>query len=139
MKPMLLGSAIALSAALLPGAGRAATEQEFPPHNTQELVDLCSSGPGDAVMTAAVNFCHGFMEGVVTVQLEYQAADPRAPKLICLPTPAPTHNDVVAGFVAWAKQNPGEMNDKPADGLVSYLSSQYPCPKPPAPKPVRRR
>jgi hypothetical protein len=39
----------------------------------------------------------------------------------------PTRDQAFAGFVQWARANPGQLDQPPQDGLVAFLSSQFPC------------
>jgi hypothetical protein len=58
------GLALALAAAVAPSAARAAFEQEdFHIRSAQDLVDLCAVTPDDALYSAAIHFCHGFVSG----------------------------------------------------------------------------
>jgi hypothetical protein len=120
---------LALCAAMLPSTGHAAvTEDTFQLKTTSDLVDLCSAAPSDPMMTAAVNFCHGFAVGVFRVLDEENAAH-RINKLFCIPNPTPSRNQALADFVQWAKSTPGMMDQRPADGLLAYLAKTYPCPR----------
>lgn len=117
---------------LMAGAVHAAradvTEDNFHMRTTGDLVALCSAAPADRMMTAAVNFCHGFALGTYRVLAEVDSAR-RGPKLVCLPTPAPTRNDAIAQFVAWARESPERLSLPPADGLIGFAREQYPCPR----------
>ncbi len=120
--PMLLLCAVVA----MPAAGRAAvTEDSFAVRTTGDLVDLCAAAPSDPMGNAAVNFCHGFGLGVFRV---LQAVDnAKRTKLFCLPDPSPTRNEAVAGFIQWARSNPGQLAQPPQDGIAAYLAQQYPC------------
>jgi Ssp1 endopeptidase immunity protein Rap1a len=112
---LLLGRAAA-------GAG---TEDNFQLNTTSDLVALCSAGPSDPMMTAAVNWCHGFMVGTYRVLAQVEAKQKR--KVFCVPTPTPNRNDAVAKFVAWAKANPSQMGQSPSDSVLGYLEANFPC------------
>jgi hypothetical protein len=120
---------LALCVATLPSAGHAAvTEDTFQLRSTSDLVELCTAGQTDPMMTAAVNFCHGFAVGVFRV-LEEENAAHRINKLFCMPNPAPSRSQALADFVQWAKSTPGMMDQRPADGLLAFLVKTYPCPR----------
>jgi hypothetical protein len=112
---LLLGRAAA-------GAG---TEDNFQLSTTGDLVALCSAGPSDPMMTAAVNWCHGFMVGTYRVLALEEMKEKR--KVFCMPTPAPNRNDAVAGFVTWAKANPSWTGRSPSDSVLGYLEASFPC------------
>jgi len=120
---------LALCAAILPSAGHAAvTEDTFQLRTTGDLVALCSATPPDPMMTAAVNFCHGFALGVFRVLDEENAAR-RVNRLFCVPDPTPSRTQILADFVQWARSTPGILDQRPADGLTSYLVKIFPCPR----------
>lgn len=112
---------IACMASLSGAAEAAVTERNFQMRTTGDLLALCSAGPADPLLTAAINFCHGFGVGVYQVLREEEAAGPSM-QLFCLPNPTPSRNDAVAKFVQWARMHPGEMSQPPADGLVQFLA-----------------
>ena len=103
---------------------RAVTQDTFTVHSTQDLVDLCSTPEGDPMRTAAVHFCEGFAVGALQY---YQATSGRALHLVCLPQPAPSRDEGMTKFVAWAHANPQYMNDKAVDGLFRFLSATWSC------------
>jgi Rap1a immunity proteins len=121
--------AAALCAAAATGTGRAAvTEDNFLARTTGDLVELCSAAQPDPLFTAATNFCHGFALGVFRV-LEVEDMARRSRHLFCLPNPPPTRSEGIASFVQWAKANPKEMSQPAADGIATFLSRQFPCPR----------
>ena len=103
------------------------TEESFHLRTTGDLVALCSPAPTDRMMTAALNFCHGYATGTYRALAEMDAAR-RGPKLTCLSTAAPTRNDAVANFVTWARARPDRLALAPLDGVVGFVRDQYPCP-----------
>jgi hypothetical protein len=107
-------------------AEAAVTEDSFLLRSTGDLVDLCTAAQTDAMYTAASNFCQGFTVGVFRVMQEQDMAQ-RANHLFCLPSPAPTRNEVIAGFVQWAKADPTRTTQAAADSIVAFLAQQYPC------------
>jgi hypothetical protein len=118
---------IVLCLAVSAGSAQAAvTEDSFLVRTTGDLVDLCSAAQSDTMYTAATNFCHGFTVGVFRVLQEEDMAR-RANHLFCVPNPAPTRNEGIAGFVKWAKADATRMAQLPADGVAKFLSQQYPC------------
>ena len=78
--------------------------------------------------TAALNFCHGFAQGAVSVVMEEAAASKRA-RFFCFPTPVPSRNATLAEFVTWARANPAHLTETPADGLFAFLRQRFPCGK----------
>jgi hypothetical protein len=106
--------------------GRAAvTEDTFTLRSTGDLIDLCTAAPSDSMGTAALNFCHGFGVGVFRVLQEIESA--RKVHMFCMPDPMPTRNEALGSFVQWGKDNPAELNVPPQDGILAFLTKQYPC------------
>jgi Rap1a immunity proteins len=121
--------AVALCFGVSGGAVQAAvTENSFQLRTTGDLVELCSATQSDPMYTAAVNFCHGFAVGVFRVLQEEDMAL-RSGHMFCLPSPGPTRNEGIAGLVQWARADQGRMAQAPADGIATFLSQQYPCPR----------
>jgi Rap1a immunity proteins len=112
---------------LVPCAPRAATEANFGANTTGDLVELCAATPDNAIGTAAVNFCQGFTQGAVLVEMQNLAAL-RGSKLFCLPNPAPTRTETMSEFVKWARASPDRLAQSPTDGLFRFLGERYPCP-----------
>ena len=112
---------------LAPVAPRAATEANFGARTTGDLIELCTATPDNAIGTAAVNFCEGFAQGAVLVEMQNQAAF-RGPKLFCLPSPPPSRTEALSEFVAWVRASPDRLAQSSTDGLFRFLSDRYPCP-----------
>lgn len=122
--------AAAALALLAPSAAPAATEANFDAKSTGDLVELCSATPDNGIGTAAVNFCEGWLQGAVTVEMLNMASF-RGPKLFCLPNPPPTRAATMNELVNWARAAPDRMAQSPTDGLFGFLRERYPCPPSP--------
>ena len=112
---------------LAPCAPHAATESNFGAATTADLVELCTAASDNTIGTAAVNFCEGFAQGAVLVEMQNMAAF-RGPKLFCMPNPLPSRNEALSEFVNWARASPDRMAATSTDGLFRFLSERYPCP-----------
>ena len=112
---------------LASSASRAETEANFGANTTGDLVELCAAVPDNGMGTAAVNFCEGFAQGAVLVEMQNQAAF-RGPKLFCMPNPPPSRNQALSEFVNWARASPDRLAQSSTDGLFRFLSERYPCP-----------
>jgi Rap1a immunity proteins len=119
--------AVAMLVLALPSAAQAATETNFDAKTTADLVELCSAVPDNGLGTAAVNFCEGYLQGAVTVEMLNMAAF-RGSKLFCLPNPPPTRSQAMSEFVNWARAAPDRMAQSSTDGLFGFLRERYPCP-----------
>jgi len=124
----LKGWAVAGGLVLLAsGASRAATEANFSANTTGDLVALCTATPDNPIGTAAINFCEGFAQGAVLVEMQNQAAF-RGPKLFCMPNPPPSRSQALNDFVNWARSASDRLAQSSTDGLFRFLSERYPCP-----------
>ena len=124
----LKGWAVAGGLVLLAsGASRAAMEANFGANTTGDLVELCTATPDNPIGTAAINFCEGFAQGAVLVEMQNQAAF-RGPKLFCMPNPPPSRIQALNDFVNWARSSPDRLAQSSTDGLFRFLSERYPCP-----------
>lgn len=119
---------ILLAVLAVPAVPRAAaTAVTFQVQTTRDLVDLCTTPANDPLGQAADNFCVGFAVGAYAVLKELNDARGAA-RLFCPPEPPPTRTQAIAGFLQWAKDNPGQLSRPPADGVYLFLAQQYPCP-----------
>ena len=102
------------------------SESNFRVTATGDLVRLCEAAPTDATGIAALHFCHGFAVGAYQYH-QIAAAAENKPPLFCQPNPPPSRNEAIAGFISWARQNPGAMSAPPVEGMFRYLAQSYPC------------
>ena len=127
MKP----AGIAVGMALIVGATIASanvTESQFPPRTVRDLIEICAPAKDDPMMTAAINYCHGFAQGAVIVEEAHEGRrDVR--KLFCLPSPPPPSGSEITRFIAWANALPSRLDEPAIDGMFIYLAETYPCPQ----------
>ena len=128
MRRRLWIPATALCLAGLASSAHAVTQDDFLLRNTGDLVNLCSAPSNDPLATAAVNFCEGFGLGVFRVLDETEAAHKRR-QIFCMPSQMPTRTQAMMAFVQWAKASPDRLAMPPTDGIATFLSQQYPCPR----------
>jgi hypothetical protein len=121
----------AFSVVLMAGAtiaSAAVTESQFPPRTVRDLIEICAPAKEDPMMTAAINYCHGFAEGAVIVEEAHEGQrDVR--KLFCLPSPRPASGSEITKFIAWANAMPSRLDEPAIDGMFIYLAETYPCPQ----------
>src|SRR5689334_31090 len=103
MRPRCLLFGAALAVGGVTAASAAVTQADFPPNTVRDLIEICAPDQSDPMMTAAVNFCHGFAKGAVIVE-EAHEAQRGARKLFCLPSPRPPRGSELSSFSAWANQ-----------------------------------
>jgi hypothetical protein len=104
----------------------AVTREDFQMLTTQDLVDVCSVKPGEANYEGALGFCYGFEEGSFQYYMALAAGSPED-AFICPPQPTPSRADVMQWFLAWARDNPRYLNERPVDGLFRFLQATWPC------------
>jgi len=113
----------------LAAAGAQAVEPgDFEVRTAQDLVELCSAVPPDPNAVEAIHFCHGFGSGAWNYHEAVHTGPEADPDFVCLPDPAPTRTEALAGFVRWAEQNPQHLQEPAVDALFRYLTESYPCP-----------
>jgi Rap1a immunity proteins len=109
-------------------ASAAVTESQFPPRTVRDLIEICAPAKEDPMMTAAINYCHGFAEGAVIVEEAHEGQrDVR--KLFCLPSARPASGSEITKFIAWANAMPSRLDEPAIDGMFIYLAETYPCPQ----------
>ena len=118
LAPLVVLTAILL--ALPAQAQRAVTLQA---RTAADLADLCAANPKESQGDAKINFCHGFAQGAITVELR-RAGDK---KPFCFPTPAPTRTATMGEFVNWVRSLPEHRTETAVDGLFKFLGERFPC------------
>jgi hypothetical protein len=88
-----------------------------------DLAELCGANPKEPAADAKINYCHGFAQGAVDVELR-RAGDK---KPFCFPSPAPTRTATLTEFVNWARALPDHRNMNALDGLFAFLAERFPC------------
>jgi hypothetical protein len=120
---------VAFGVALVAGATialAAVMESQFPPRTVRDLIEICAPSKEDPMMTAAINYCHGFAQGAVIVEEAHEDhRDVR--KLFCLPSPPPPSGSELSKFIAWANALPSRLDEPAVDGMFIYLAETYPC------------
>ncbi len=124
LRRLIAGIALAASTATL--ASAQVTTSQFPPRTVRDLIAICSAGNDDPMMTAAVNYCHGYTEGAVDVEQALQNRQTLR-KLICLPATRPPRGAVLKSFIAWVNAEPSRIDMPALTGMFVYLLTTYPC------------
>ncbi len=90
-----------------------------------DLADLCAAPRTDPTGPERQNFCHGYAQGALTMELKREAAVGK--RRICMPNPAPTREATMAEFVKWTRAIPKNQALPATDGLFTFLSERFPC------------
>jgi hypothetical protein len=131
---MRLAYFLAIAAlSLWPNLTRAATVEhmlntsDFSLKTTEDLYQLCSVAADDPLRPQAINFCQGFLLGVVSY---HDAVVDRhhLKRLICYPSTA-TRDQAIQAFVTWAAahQKNKYISEPAVYGAVRGLASKWPC------------
>ena len=123
--PLLLSVA---AMGLWPTFARATDTANFTLKTTQDLYLVCSTASNDPLRTAAINFCEGYLLGILGYHDAITNRKPLKP-LVCYPQTA-TRDQGVQAFIDWAashQQDRKFMNDPPVVGAVRGLASKWPC------------
>jgi Rap1a immunity proteins len=121
--------ALVVIGCLVPGlAGAAVTDEDFVLSTTQNLVNLCSVVPSDPRAKEAIQMCEGYMLGAYHYYLATNSGK-NDMRLVCMPNPTPSRNEVAGMFVEWAKANPQYMKEAPIDSEFRFMSARWPCKK----------
>jgi len=114
--------------ALLPGLAQASTTEDFVLKSTEDLYKVCTTPANDPLRAAAINFCEGFLLGVVGYHDAVTTRE-NLRRLICYPQGV-TRDDGIQAFIDWAAAHQTDqkfMNDPPVVGAVRGLAAKWPC------------
>jgi hypothetical protein len=126
MPKAILFAAAAIS--LWPTVAGAVDTSNFILRNTADLYAVCSTPANDPLRPQAINFCEGFLLGVVTYD-EAIADNKHLKRFICYP-PTATRDEGIQAFVGWAashKQDSKLMEGSALVGAIRGLAAKWPC------------
>ncbi len=124
----IISAAVLIGVTLQTGAQAApVSRDDFQAATTANLVSLCSASESDPYYTAARNFCHGFAVATYRAVTMQQMATRTKRKMFCVPASTLTRDQAIANFIEWAGARPKTLASSPTDGIVEYLTVQYPC------------
>jgi len=123
MKSLAPLAAIALTAVLLAQPAHAQRAVSIQARTAGELAELCGANPKDPQGDARINFCHGFTQGAISVELRH--AEGKKP--FCFPSPPPSRTATLGEFVSWVRSMPDRRALPAVDGFFQFLGERYPC------------
>jgi hypothetical protein len=88
-----------------------------------DLAELCAANPKDPLGDAKINFCLGFAQGAITVELRHTEGK----KPFCFPTPDPKRLTTMGEFVNWVRSMPDRKSQNAVDGFFQFLGERFPC------------
>jgi hypothetical protein len=126
--PRLFGvAAVAIASAAAPAAAQApATAVHF---TTAELARACGPAADDANALASRSVCYAVLVTVGQAHAMYTTGQNAAPRAFCLPDPAPSLQQVAAGFVSWVAANQQHAGTRAVEGALRFAAETYPCPR----------
>jgi Rap1a immunity proteins len=114
---------VALVAMLLAAPAMAQRGTIMQARTAGELAELCAANPKDPLGDAKINFCLGFAQGAVSVELRHTEGK----KPFCFPTPEPKRLTTMGEFVNWVRALPDHRTPPAAEGFFQFLGERYPC------------
>ena len=114
---------IALTAILLALPAQAQRSTGLQARTAGELAELCAANPKDPLGDAKINYCHGFAQGAIQVEIRRSEGK----KTFCFPNPAPTRTATMTEFVNWVRALPEHKTPPAVEGLFQFLGERYPC------------
>ena len=115
----------ASAASVLASPALAVETSNFNLGTTRDLVALCSDQPDDPLYAEALQFCYGFMAGVAQLHRALVRADDIKP--VACPQHEVTREALVRVFLDWARANPGNMDELPAESVKRAAVAAWPC------------
>jgi hypothetical protein len=112
-----------LATGLISAGAQAAQQLPIHTNTAGELADMCGVAPRTAGADEKINFCHGFAQGAITVELSH-AGDK---KPFCFPKPSPSREETMSQFVSWVRSMPDRRSIPSTEGLFRFLGERFPC------------
>jgi hypothetical protein len=113
----------ALAAVLLAFPAQAQRGVNLQARTAGELAELCGTNPKDPLGDAKINFCHGFAQGAINVELRHIEGK----KPFCFPSSPPSRSATMSEFVNWVRSMPEHKSLNAVDGFFQFLGERFPC------------
>jgi hypothetical protein len=88
-----------------------------------DLAEYCGATAKEPATDAKINYCHGFAQAAVDLELQHTASN----KPFCFPSPPPSRAATMNEFVSWVRAVPDRRNQPATDGLFHFLGERFPC------------
>ena len=118
----LIAGGLVSSGALISGA-QAAQPISLHARTAGELAELCGATPREQAADAKINYCDGFAQAAVDMELQ-RSGDK---KPFCFPSPAPSRRSTLGEFVNWVRALPEHREMSATKGLFQFLGERFPC------------
>ena len=96
-------------------------------HNLRDLALACTLRNDNPYYVAGTSLCAGYEAAVLDFHLLDTMGPRHNKRKVCLPNPAPTRRQSVAGLVSWVQSNPQYLDEPAASGVLRYFINTYPC------------
>jgi len=116
-------AAAVLTSGLAASASWAAQPIALHARTASELADLCGANPREPAADAKINYCHGFAQAAVDLELQHSGGK----KPFCFPSPAPSRSATLGEFVNWVRTMPEHRSLSATNGLFTFLAERFPC------------
>ncbi len=128
-RKLAFGAALLLGAAFAAVTPAGAVEQrDFEVRNAGQLGNLCAAKRQERDGLAAENFCHGFTQAAVDMQLTQERKTNQS-RTICFPNPVPKRTATLDEFVTWVRAEPGRLSAPPTEAFLQFMTERFPCSK----------
>jgi hypothetical protein len=112
-----------VAAALPPWIAIAAEPVSIRTKTAGELAEACATNPREPAADAKLNFCYGFAQGAIDVELQH--AGEKRP--FCFPNPSPKRPTTMGEFVGWVRSMPDRREMPSTEALFRFLAERFPC------------
>jgi hypothetical protein len=119
MKPFVFVAALAVSGP----AAWSAEPVALHVRTAGELAELCGANPRAPEADAKINYCHGFAQAAVDLELEHSGDK----KPFCFPSPPPSRTATLIEFANWVRALPEHRTLPATEGLFKFLAERFPC------------
>ena len=103
-------------------SGAAQAQEKIPVLSTQELVNVCKT----PASPESRSFCVGYLTAIYDTYLATR--NPKTSQSnICIKQPAPTRDEVIAGYMKWVQDNPPAASGPASGTLLRFLTVRFPC------------
>ena len=119
-KRLTLAAVLAVAAPI--GMGYAAQPISLHVRTAGDLAELCAAPLNSPGADAKLNYCDGFAQGAVDVDMEH-ATDK---KPFCFP-PGTSRRATMVQFSEWVRALPAHRSLPATGGLFQFLGERYPC------------
>jgi Rap1a immunity proteins len=109
----------ALAVAALPVSVHAQRPIALHVRTAGELAELCTASLREPAGEAKVNYCHGFAQGVVDLELMHG-------RPFCIPQ-GTSRDATLAEFARWVGAQAERRSTNPVTALTHFLAERYPC------------